>query len=437
MYEKIRRYFLEGLWNFPLRRQKGWRRVYWKNLRIASLAIRSFVQDRCMLHASSLTYYTVMASVPALAVSFAVARGFGYHEYLRNQLLDRFEQNREALLVLFTIVDKMIEQVKGGLLAAVGLIVLFWSIIQLLSNLESSLNEIWKVKKLRTWRRIFSDYFALMILGPCFFLLASSAAVFLVHRLISGIQALSLNPFLSGILIFIAGLIPYCLFWFLFTFTYLFMPNTKVPFSSAFLGGVIGGSLYVVVQWIYLFFQFGLSRYGTIYGSFAALPLFLIWVQISWLLLLFGAQISHADQTFQQHEFEASSKRASLGYKRLLSLWIVHTVVARFLKGDPPLTCEMLLGRYQIPYALISPLLDELTAAGLLLETPNGYLPAKPAGDIRIADVLAALDNQGASDFPFIDSEKLAPFERALNRFHAQIHASPDNKRLCHVPYSL
>lgn len=437
MYEKIHRYFLEGLWNFPLRRERGWRRIYLKSLRTVTLAVRSFVQDHCVLHASSLTYYTLMACVPALAVTFAISKAFGYHDYLRSQILHHFTQNRELLLIIFSFVDKLIEQVRGGLIAGIGIIVFFWSIIQLLSNLESSLNEVWHVKKLRTWRRIFSDYFALMILGPIFFIVASSVAVFLVDRMADGIEALGLNAFIAGILIFIVQLIPYCLFWFLFTFIYLFMPNAKVRFSSAFLGGVIGGTIYVIVQWAYLIFQGGVNRYGTIYGSFAALPLFLVWVQVSWFLLLLGAQICHADQTLERHEFESSAKEASFGYKRLLSLWIVHSAVKRFLKGESPLTAEMLLGRYHIPYSLTVPLLEELTAAGLLSETPNGYVPAQTADEIRIADVLEALDSRGVADFPFIHSKKLAQFEKALDHFRNQIHASPHNKRLCHVPHSI
>jgi len=428
MVHKIRRYLLEELWNFPLRKEKGARRFLFKSLRISVLAVREFFQDQCMLHASSLTYYTIMATVPILALSFAIARGFGFHDYLHERILLYFEQNRDILLQILSFVDNMIEQARGGIIAGIGIVVLFWSITQLLSNLEQSMNQIWKVKKLRSWRRIFTDYFALMLIAPCLFLLSTSASVFFVRKVAEGVALLHLNLFFSQLLLFIAKLVPYCLFWFLFAFVYVFMPNRRVPISSAFLGGIVGGTIYLIVQWAYLYFQAGFNRIGAIYGSFAAFPLFLIWVQINWSLLLFGAEFSYAHQTLDQHEYEEKAKRASIGYRRLLSLWILHLAVSRFLNGEGPLTRDCIAVRYQIPYALATPILEDLTGSGLLLETPGGYLPAK--GGLRISDALFALEEKGDSDFPFIDSSALAPLERALESFRHEIEASPDNKPL-------
>ena len=437
MYEKILRYFREDLWNFSLSQEKGFRYFFFKVLRILSLAIRGFFRDRCALHASSLTYYTVMASVPTLAIAFAISGAFGYHDDLRRRLLQHFAQNRDVLEIVFSFVDRMIDQAKGGLIAGIGLLILFWSVIQLLSNLESAMNEVWKVKKLRTWRRILSDYFALMLLGPLFFVIASSTAVFLVHKLSIGIHDLNLHAFLSGLLLFIVQLMPYCLFWFLFAFIYLFMPNTRVSFSSALLGGIVGGSAYVIVQWAYLLFQFGVSRYGAIYGSFAALPLFLIWIQVSWFLLLFGAEITYADQTLQKHEFEEFSKRISPSYKKLLSLFAVQKVVLRFLREEPPLTRELFSRSYGIPFSLASDILDELSSASIFIETPSGFMLTRSADQLRIADVFEALMNRGVSDFPFIDSTQLAPFRAMLDDVYSHMRTSSHNQLLCHVSDSV
>jgi membrane protein len=195
-----------------------------------------------------------MAAVPVLAMSFAVARGFGFQEFLRARILHYFEQNREMLLQLVDFADKMIDQAKGGAIAGIGIAILFWSVTQLLSNLETSMNQIWKVKKLRTWRRIFTDYFALMLTAPCLFFISTSASVFFVKKAVEGIEALGIAPFAAGSLIFVARLVPYCLFWFFFTFIYLFMPNKKVRFASAFLGGLVGGTIYLIAQWAYIYF---------------------------------------------------------------------------------------------------------------------------------------------------------------------------------------
>jgi membrane protein len=272
---------------------------------------------------------------------------------------------------------------------------------------------------------------ALMLLAPILFVIASSVSVFVVHLLDSGAQRLPVAQWLIHSIVFFVNLIPYCLFWALFTFLYLFMPNTRVHFRSACLGGLFTGCLYLVVQLAYIYFQVGASRYGAIYGSMAALPLFLIWLQASWFLFLFGAEISYAHQTLAEHEFEARAVAASHSFKRLLSLWIVHLSLKGFLSR------EMLVQRYQIPYALAEPILRELVSCQILHESKGGYVPDQKARDLKISDVVDALDHAGTKEFPFIDSQKLAPFEKALDQFRSQIESSPHNIRLSHVPHSL
>ncbi len=432
--EKIKNYFREGLWDFPLSKEKGMRRFAFKWLRIAYLSARGFYLDNCATNASSLTYYTLMSIVPIIAMFFAIARGFGYHETLRESLLQRFQDQSAALVQIFNYSDKFLEQARGGVIAGVGLIILFWTVAMLLSSLESILNHIWGVK-MRAWRRIFSDYFALMLIAPVLFILASGIAVFVVDNLEIGILTLHFPNWAESILLFLVNLLPYCLFWIFFAFIYLFMPNAKVHVSSAMIGGLFAGSLYLAVQLAYIYFQVGVSRLGAIYGSMAALPLFLIWVQVSWFLLLFGAEISHAYQTLEEHEFEGKALRISVRFKRMMSLWIVHLAVLRFLKKESPLTREILIKKYQIPIALAAPLLGELVQCGLLADVRGGYIPSRPVDELRISDVMEALEASGASDFPIIESKYLAPFERALEKFRAQIESSPDNKLLKHVSH--
>lgn len=437
MYERARRFFQEDLWNFPLREQRGWRRFCFKWLRIAYLSIHGFYQDKCSLSASSLTYYTLMSIVPVLAMSFAIAGGFGYNDYLRQQILQQFQEHNAAFTELFSYSDKFLEQARGGLVAGIGFIILFWTVCLLLNNLEAILNHIWGVKNNRSWRRIFSDYFALMVIGPFFFLLFSSITVFVVGKLAAAIKLLPLFSGAISLLLFLVNLLPYCLFWIFFSFIYLFMPNVKVHLSSAFWGGFFAGSLYVILQWGYIHFQIGVSRYGAVYGSMAALPLFLIWVQLSWFLFLLGAEISYAHQTSEEHEFEGLASKVSHNFRRLIDLWIVHLALHRWIQGETPLTREILVNRYQIPLPLAAFALRELTECGLLMETKNGYIPARAADQMRLSDVLGVLDAKGSNELPFLDSKMLAPFEKALHQFRKQIEESPENKLLKHVPYSL
>jgi membrane protein len=432
MIEKIKHYFCETLWNFPLSQERGFRRFWVKWLRIGYLAARGFYQDKCSLSASSLTYYTIMSIVPVIAMAFAIARGFGYHDILRMELLERFPDQNTALVEIFKYADSFLEQARGGVIAGVGLVILFLTVALLLSSLEGILNHIWGVKYLRPWRRIFSDYFGLMLIGPILFVVASSMAVFTVEYLDIGIRSLPISGWAISWLLFLVNLVPYGLFWLLFTFLYLVMPNTQVHFRSAALAGLFTACLYVLVQWAYIVFQIGVNRYGAIYGSMAALPLFLIWIQVSWFLLLFGAEISCAHQTLGEHEYEGFAERMSYSFKRLLSLWIVHLAIK---KGY--LSLETLTKGYQIPIALSKQLLQELTDCELLHEARGGYVPAHHTFEMKISDCINALETRGENQFPLIDSKSLAAFENALDQFRKAIESSPANIRISHVPHSI
>jgi len=433
MLDKIKHYFGSSLWNLPLSQEKGGRRFWIKWIRISYLSVRGFYQDKCSLSASSLTYYTLMSIVPVFAMAFAIARGFGYHEVLKHQLLNRFQNQNMALNEAFKYSDTFLAEMRGGLIAGIGLAILFLTVALLISNLEAILNQIWRAKNFRTWQRILGDYFALILVGPVFFIIASSTTVFVVDRLEILIKALPFPDWTIHSLSFLANLIPYCLFWIFFTFIYLFIPNTKVRLRSASLAGLFTGSVYVVVQWAYIIFQVGVNkRYGAIYGSMAALPLFLIWVQVSWLLLLFGAEICWAHQTLNEHEFEEKASHASHSFKRLLSLWIVHLALkTQFL------TLDLLIQKHQIPAALAMPILKRLVDAELLYEARGGYVPAVRLVEMKIFDVVEVLESQGENDFPFIEAKSLEPFEKALKNFSKQIESSPQNIRLSHVSNTL
>jgi membrane protein len=302
MLDKIRHYFLVKLWSFPLSGETGLRHFGFKWLRIVFSAARGFYIDKCSLSASSLTYYTLMSIIPVLAMAFAVSRAFGYNDVFRAELLQRFQDQNGALLHMFTYADAFLDQARGGPIAGVGLIILFLTVALLLNTLEVILNQIWGARKMRPWRRIGTDYFAFMLVAPILFVVANSASVFIVDILEMLIRNLPVGRGAIASLLFLINLIPYCLFWILFTFMYLFMPNTKVYFLSACLGGLVAACLYIFSQWIYIYFQVGVSHYGAVYGSMAALPLFLIWLQVSWFLFLFGAEISCAHQTLENQD---------------------------------------------------------------------------------------------------------------------------------------
>jgi membrane protein len=435
MIRKWLRYLDQDLWNFRLSAKAGYEYFRLKWLRVFYLAIRGFIQDQCTLRASSLTYYTLISIVPVLAMTLAVAGGFGFRESLRDELLSKFEDQREALQQIIGFADQLLEQTRGGVIAGVGLLVLFWSVTALLNNMETTLNHIWGIKKMRSWRRILSDYFAFMLIAPIFFLVSSSATVFIARRLETLVLSLPIGTFLISAISFFLHLLPYALFWILFTFIFVFMPNTRVYFRSAFVGGLVTGTLYLLVQWGYIFFQVGVSRYGAIYGSFAALPLFLIWIQLSWFLVLFGAEVSYAHQTLESHEFGEVAESMSNSLRRLLCLWVAYLVVQRYIKDEGPLTHEALVKRYQIPHGVANRIAQELIDCKILLEVRGekdyvGYVPARSPEELKISDVCEALDSRGTRDWPWIESKAWKHLEATLEKFQTILKSHPENKRL-------
>jgi len=416
------RFWTEDLWNFRLSELRGWKRRWIRSLRIGSMSVQGFFTDECMTKASSLTYYALMSIVPIIALFFAIARGFGYQEHLRAQLYKQFIEHQAAFSEIVNFADRLIAQTSGGILAAIGIAILLWTVLSMISSMEEYLNAIWHIRKMRSWRRLISEYFGFLLIAPIFFVISSSIAVF-----IQGYLELIAS---AWIIQFFINLVPFALFWFFFSFLYYFLPNTKVRIGAAFVGGIVAGTLYVALQWAYIYFQLTVSRrYGAIYGSFAALPLFLIWLQISWYIFLYGAEVSYAYQYLETQEFAPALEKASPCFRKSVSLWILQFIVRRFVKSHSLTTLRQILAQCHIPMNLTVTCIKDLLDAGLLIEgKADSYLPGRPAESLRISDALQALEMRGSSDFPFIHSHELEKFEEALRSFAEMIEGAPGNQ---------
>jgi membrane protein len=285
-----------------------------------------------------------------------------------------------------------------------------------------------------------SDYFAMMMIGPFFFIIASSVTVFIVGRLQEFVAKMALYDPVSHFLIFWIKLVPYAVIWILFTIIYIVMPNTKVRFIPAVVGGVIAGSIYQIFQWAYIYFQIGVSRYGAIYGSFAALPLFLIWMQLSWLTVLAGAEISYACQHLTRFEFCSRFKKLSHHLKTLLCLWIVHQAVHRFIANLEPLSKIEIHQELEVPFPIIDELTDELCACGLLTELKakkeRKFQIARSPRHLRIQDVIDAVEGFARAETFNVPSKVFIHMKETLKKFHSSIVESPDNRKFVEIlPY--
>ena len=318
MLSRLLNFLKIDIWNIQSRHLSGKKSFLLRQLRLVLLAAHGTREDRLQLRASALTFYTLLAIVPILAMAFAIAKGFGFEVLLENRLLKEFPGQEVVMQQVLSFAHNLLERTKGGMMAGIGVIVLFWASINVLSHIEHSLNDIWDVKKSRSIWRKFSDYLSIMVLSPALIILSGSVTVYVNTQVTTIVQRISFLGFFSPLIFFGLKLVPFVIVWMLFALIYLLMPNTKVRLVSGLIAGFIAGGLFQVLQFTYLNFQFIIAKYNAIYGSFAALPLFLFWLQFSWLIVLFGAEISYAHQNINTFEFDQESRRISFGMKKLL-----------------------------------------------------------------------------------------------------------------------
>ena len=407
-----------------------------KQLRIIILAIRGYDEDKCFFRASSLTFYTLLSIVPVAAMFFGIAKGFGFEKVLEKRIYENFPGQQEVLSQVLNFSNSLLQETRGGLIAGIGLAVLFWSILKVLNHIERSFNDIWEIKVGRSWGRKFGDYLSIMLISPIFIIMSGSLTVFITTQVEQITQRIALLGMFSPAISFLLKFIPYVLIWALFTFLYIIMPNTKVNFKAGLLGGVVAGTIYQIAQWAYISFQVGAARYNAIYGSFAALPLFLMWVQISWWIVLFGAELSFANQNVDTYEYEPDCLKISPAYKRLLTLQIAHLLIKNFWNGKKPLTYSQISDRLTMPVRLVHSIIFDLVASGLVSETKTksdkefAYQPARDISTLTIKTILEALDQNGTDDIPVAKTEDYRALSEALKNFSDAMENSPANKLL-------
>ena len=393
-----------GIWELDLETLSMCKSFLIKFIRILLVTGTGLNNNMCQLHASALTLYSLLSVVPVAALAFGIAKGFGFEKLLENQLYEKFHGQEEVIQQVVKFSNTLLENTKGGMIAGIGIIVLLWTVIKVLSHIEDSMNIIWKVKSSRTIGRKMSNYLSIMLISPILVIISGSATVFITTRITEITVQIAILGTFSPIIAFMLKLIPYGLVWCLFTFIYISLPNIKVNFSSALFGGVIAGTMYNIAQWCYIIFQVFVSKYNAIYGSFAALPLFILWLQLSWLIVLIGVELSHAYQNMRYNNTIINFSSLTPFYLRIFSLLVAHLIVKVFLQTTPPIKASEISLKLKIPRKLVIILLEQLVNSKIFVfvMTDNKNNPAcLPAGDINqitIERVITALDKTCKSD---------------------------------------
>jgi membrane protein len=432
--EKIVRFFTVDIWCLKKEALSRPRAAGLTALRVATMTVRDFMRDNCALRASALTFYSLLSIVPVVALAFGISKGFGLEDRLESQLHQRFAGQEEVITRVIDFARSLLENTKGGLIAGIGVLLLIWSAVKVLNHIEATLNHIWKVRA-RSAVRKFTDFLSIMILSPLLVVVSSSVNVYVTTEITALTGRLALLQAAGPFIFLLLKLLPFGLIWLLFILIYLVMPNTQVRFPSAFLAGIIAGSTYQVLQGAYISTQVLVSRTNAIYGSFAALPFFLVWLQLSWIIVLLGAEIAYAHQHVAHFSMAADYRHISTDARRRYALHILRLVIGRFQEGRRPLTVDQISKTLSLPYLMISQLIDDLRDGGLVStvrEKKNNGQPAfQPARDINgitVGSVLEALDKAGGTHLPAYDDPEFGRVSKAVDEIQAAVRSSPADR---------
>ncbi len=432
----VTHFFTHTLWQLERKDVPTWKWHLIEFTRILVAAYKEFTQDNNMLRASALTFFSMLSIVPVFAMLFGIAKGFGFEQKLEEELKMNASYNQEVIEKVLEFSHSMLDNTKGGLVAGLGILILFWSVMKVLSNIEASFNEIWRVKKSRTWIRKFTDYLSIMLLAPVLIILSSSVTVFVgtqVKNITENVEYVRLfGPFILNII----KIIPYVILWTLFTMIYMVMPNKKINVKSAIVAGIVAGTLFQVVEMIYVNFQVGVGRYNAVYGGFAALPLFLVWLQTSWIVVLFGAEISYAHQNLRGLTYEKRIPDLNIRQKLVAIIKIFHLIVNQFKDGKEAPDQDDIAEYSGLPKFYCLELLDALQQAELISEIAGGesisYQPAMDIHQINYATLLNKLASMGGKESAEND-ELVSAITEDIKSFEKSISDSAINRRIMDI----
>ncbi|MEA5129477.1 MAG: YihY/virulence factor BrkB family protein [Proteiniphilum sp.] len=452
-----------GIWRQNPETLSGKKNILYDAIKTIILTVRNVQELDIAASARSLTYRTLLSIVPLLAIIFAIARGFGIENIMESSIFNFMLGNkpseevviaapgsgadstiavvsgagavdpankanetvpmepafstgisdeegasaegrtREILDLLFQIIENSLEEAKGGgVFAGIGILLFLYTILVLFNDIERNLNKIWQVSKGRGIGRKVTDYTAMVLFMPVFFILVNALNILSYPQNDTLKIIYILYPFIPRLL----DIVPFVVIILLFTSLYKFLPHTKVKFMNALIAGIVAGTAFQFFQMLYLSGQMWITRYNAIYGTFAAIPLMLLWIQMSWFIVLIGAEVSYAAQNVRKFSFEKETRNISRRYRDFFTLMIASEIVQRFADEKPPLTADQISVRCKVPGRLTNDILDQLVELNIISVTPSAgddRVPAfQPAMDISLITVgrlVSELDVQGSEDF--------------------------------------
>ncbi len=420
-------FFKNEIWNVEEEKLPVYKKIPLNILKVLVITIKNFGKDNTPIYASALTYFSMLSIVPVIAVGFAIAKGFGLESILEEEIAKSLAGQEEVAAYLLSFAKSMLSNTKGGILAIVSIAVLLYTVLKLFHQIEVSFNTIWKIEKQRTFIRKFTDYLAIVMIAPILIVLSGTLNVYVTTILRDFGQHSGYSEYISPFIFLMIKFVPYILIWLLFTLLYLIIPNKSVKFLHAMAAGIIAGTAYQLLQYFYITLQIGFSRYNAIYGSFAALPLFLIWLQMSWNVVLAGAQIAASFENLRSYGYKNTYPFLSQTDKRRLSLMILKKIVDRFKAGLPAPNIEDLSEESQLPVLYVTKVVDELCKVGLISKIANdanqeAYQPAIDIAKLSFALVIDRITDYGETKLlKATQDEDFEKINRLLDDFNRNI----------------
>lgn len=396
-----------------------------RQAKIILFTARGVSSHNIVISAAALTFYTIMALVPILALTFAISKGFGLEARLDEFLYTEFPSDSALTDQLLGFANNMLERTRSGIIASVGVLVLFWSVIKVLTNIERAFNRIWEVRKARSVYRKFTDYLAAVAIAPILLIGASSTSLY-VQSLLSNFTPTAIIRILL-LLMSIAFMVG------LMTFIYQVMPNTKVKARAAFTGAVISGPVLMIFQTLYFSLQATLSNYNAIYGTFAAIPLFLIWLQASWQIVLFGAELSFAYQNINKYEYEKTAANISYEYRKKVMVAVMYEIAHHYVRHEGAVSSEMIADRLELPLRTVRDVIYNLLKADLIApivindQKTHYYVPSQDVHSIRVFDIIKDIEHAGYHEPVLESNPKLAAISNIMDGAENDVLSSANN----------
>lgn len=377
------------------------KRLLYRTLQTIILVARGFKDKALNVRANSLSFSLLFAFVPLIAGVFAIARGFGFEELLRERLSSSFLAEANIVPVIIEWVDRYLETARDGLFLGIGLIVLIWAVYAFFNMLEHSFNNIWNVKQTRAFGRRLTNYMVVLLLVPIMIILTSGISIFLnsTQSLAPVLQAI--EPIRRVLL----RTVPFIVASGVFTWIFIAIPNTKVRFLSAVIPGVIMGILFQVVQIFSVYLVILFTRMSLVYGAFSAIPLILIWLHITCWLLLVGAELAFAIQNNDMFAYEKDLENMSRRYKDYVMLYLLSVIIRRFEQGKVPQTAQEMAAKNQLPIRLVQQLLSRLEETNIVRRVyveqaeDETFVPALDTRQITVEMVIGRISAQGTEEF--------------------------------------